>query len=96
MIAGFLPVTFHHEPWYIIEKIVALERPGLELCGRIFRSGQPEEGYYEEMVAMHWRNAEELEQIIDVIGSPTIDRVGREVSAATRLVIQYARPSVTY
>ncbi|NJC27510.1 hypothetical protein [Neolewinella antarctica] len=45
---------------------------------------------------MHWRNAEELEQIIDVIGSPTIDRVGREVSAATRLVIQYARPSVTY
>ena len=42
------------------------------------------------MAALHRSNARQLEEIISLIGYPTVDQVGQKVSAAAWLVIQHA------
>ncbi len=72
------------------EKIIELKNSDLELRDKLIQARQLGEGYHPEMEALHNRNAKALNAIIDTIGYPTIDKVGKEASEAAWLVIQHA------
>ena len=74
----------------IAEKIIELQNADLALRDKLVQSGQLGKGYNEEMKELHNRNAKILNDIIDTIGYPTIDKVGKEASEATWLVIQHS------
>lgn len=74
----------------IAEIIVGLKKADLELRDKLIHSGQLSDGYNEEMKELHNRNAKILNEIIDTIGYPTTDKVGKEASEATWLLIQHA------
>lgn len=74
----------------IAKEIIALQNADLELRTKLLKAGQMNDGYNPEMEAMHNRNAERLDKIIDQIGYPTIDKVGKEANEATWLVIQHS------
>lgn len=71
-------------------RIIAMRDADLALRDQLVRRGKLGRGYDEEMEQLHNRNAEELHRIIQAIGYPTIERVGREASAAAWLIIQHA------
>jgi hypothetical protein len=74
----------------IAEKIIKLKNADLEFRNKLILNGQLDDGYNEEMANLHNRNAEILNEIIDAIGYPTIDKVGREASEAAWLIIQHS------
>lgn len=74
----------------IAEQIINLKNADLELRDKLIQNGQLSEGYNEEMKQLHNRNAEKLNDIIDSIGYPTTDKVGKEASEAAWLVIQHS------
>ncbi len=74
----------------IAEIIIRLKNADLELRDRLILSGQLGEGYNEEMAKLHNKNAVILNNIIDKIGYPTIDKVGKQASEAAWLVIQHS------
>ena len=74
----------------IAHKIIRLKREDLQLRAELIRKGRLFNGYDKEMEKLHNRNAEILNDIINVIGYPTIDKVGEEASEAAWLVIQHA------
>ncbi|MCG8307584.1 MAG: hypothetical protein MI975_09355 [Cytophagales bacterium] len=74
----------------IAEKIIELKNADSELRDRLVQNGQLGEGYNEEMEKLHNRNAEILNEIIDTIGYPTIDKVGKKASEASWLIIQHS------
>jgi len=74
----------------IAEKIIDLKNADLALRNKLVQSGQLSEGYNEEMKELHNRNAKILSDIIDTIGYPTIDKVGKEANEAAWLVIQHS------
>lgn len=73
----------------IAEIIVGLKNADLELRDKLIQSGQLSDGYNEEMKELHNKNAKILNEIIDTIGYPTTDKVGKEASEATWLIIQH-------
>jgi len=79
----------------IAEKIIELKNADLKLRARLIQNAQHSEGYNEEMEALHNANAKKLNEIIDRIGYPTSDELGKEASEAAWLVIQHsiAQPS---
>ena len=74
----------------IAERIIELKNVDLEFRDKLIENGQLGEGYNEEMEKIHIKNAEILNQIIDKIGYPTVDKVGKEASEAAWLVIQHS------
>ena len=74
----------------IAEKIIELKNFDLALRNKLVQSGQLSEGYNQEMKELHDINAKILDDIIDSIGYPTIDKVGKEANEATWLVIQHS------
>jgi hypothetical protein len=74
----------------IAKKIIDLKNADLVVRDKLLKSGQLSEGYNEEMKELHNRNAKTLNDIIDAIGYPTIDKVGKEANEATWLVIQHS------
>ena len=74
----------------LIETIIELKQKDLELRARLIQNGQLCKGYNEEMSKLHSSNAKKLNEIIDSIGYPTIDKVGNEASEAAWLVIQHS------
>lgn len=74
----------------IAETIIALKNADLACRERLIQNGQIGQGYHEEMKYLHNKNASILNDIIDTIGYPTINKVGTEASEATWLVIQHA------
>ena len=72
------------------ERIIELKNADLELRDRLVQNGQLGKGYNQEMKKLHNRNAEILYEIIDTIGYPTIDKVGKEANEAAWLIIQHA------
>lgn len=74
----------------IAEIIIDLKNADLALRGKLVNSGQLSEGYNDEMKELHNKNAKILNDVIDTIGYPTIDKVGKEASEASWLVIQHA------
>ncbi len=74
----------------IVENITDLKNADLALREKLIQSGQLSNGYNEEMKELHNRNAKILSDIIDTIGYPTIDKVGKEANEAAWLVIQHS------
>ena len=74
----------------IAKKIIELKNADYELRDRLVQNRQVGEGYNEEMKELHNRNAEILNEIIDTIGYPTIDTVGKKACEAAWLVIQHS------
>jgi hypothetical protein len=74
----------------IAEKIIDLKNADLELRDKLIQNKQLGEGYSEEMEKLHGSNAKILNEIIDRIGYPTIDKVGKEASEASWLIIQHS------
>jgi hypothetical protein len=74
----------------IAEKIIDLKNADLALRNKLVQSGQLSEGYNKEMKELHNRNAKILSDIIDTIGYPTLDKVGKEANEAAWLVIQHS------
>ncbi|MBK7969905.1 MAG: hypothetical protein IPK08_13710 [Bacteroidetes bacterium] len=74
----------------IAEKIIELKNTDLALREKLAKSGGLSEGYNEEMKELHNKNANILNDIIDAIGYPTFDKVGKEASDATWLIIQHS------
>lgn len=74
----------------IAEIIVGLKNADLALRDKLILNGQQSIGYNEEMKELHNRNAKILCDIIDKIGYPTTDKVGKEASEAAWLVIQHS------
>jgi hypothetical protein len=74
----------------IAEIIIGLKNADLEFRDKLIQSGQLSDGYNEEMKELHNRNAKTLNEIIDKIGYPTTEKVGKEASEATWLVIQHS------
>jgi hypothetical protein len=74
----------------IAERIIDLKNEDLKLRDRLVKNRQLGEGYNDEMEKLHNRNAEVLNTIIDTIGYPTIDIVGKDASEAAWLVIQHS------
>ncbi|SMD42541.1 hypothetical protein SAMN00777080_1101 [Aquiflexum balticum DSM 16537] len=74
----------------IAKKIIDLKNADLALREKLVQNGQLGEGYNEEMKELHNRNARALNDFIEVIGYPTIDKVGPEANEAAWLVIQHA------
>jgi len=74
----------------IAQKIIDLKNADLALRDELLKSGQLNDGYSEAIRKLHNSNAKTLNVIIDNIGYPTIDKVGREANEAAWLVIQHA------
>lgn len=74
----------------IAEKIIELKNTDLTLREKLAKSGELSEGYNEEMKLLHNKNANILNEIIDTIGYPTIDKVGKEANEAAWLIIQHS------
>ena len=74
----------------IADKIISLKNADFTLRGKLIKSGELSAGYNEKMKAMHNHNAQVIDEIIDDIGYPTIDKVGEEASEAAWLIIQHA------
>lgn len=74
----------------IAEKIIELQHKDLELRNQLIQNGQLGNGYNKEMEKLHHSNADVLNGIINAIGYPTIDKVGKEGSEAAWLVIQHS------
>ena len=74
----------------IAKTIIGLRNADLALRDKLVMSGQLGDGYNKEMADLHNKNAEILNDIIDKIGYPTIEKVGKEAGEATWLVIQHS------
>lgn len=74
----------------IIKQIIALKKADLALRDQLIENKQLGKGYHPAMEELHIRNAETLNQIIDTIGYPTPQKVGKEASQAAWLVVQHA------
>src|SRR5690606_31586958 len=74
----------------IAYKIIELKNADLALRDKLIQNGRLSEGYNEDMQEMHNKNAKTLNDIIETIGYPTIDKIGKEASEATWLIIQHS------
>lgn len=74
----------------IAEEIIELKNADLELRDKLIQSGKLFDGYNQEMEVLHNKNAEILNEIIEKIGYPTIEKVGEEANEAVWLVIQHS------
>ncbi|MFP7658094.1 DUF6624 domain-containing protein [Chryseobacterium proteolyticum] len=75
---------------HFAERIIELKNEDLELRDQLIKRGELGEGYHKEMEQLHSRNAKKLNDIMDIIGYPGIDKVGKEASEAAWLIIQHA------
>lgn len=75
---------------HIAHIITDLKERDLRLRDVLIRKGTLSDGYHPAMEELHNRNAKTLNDLIDRIGYPTEDKVGKEASEAAWLVIQHA------
>jgi Family of unknown function (DUF6624) len=74
----------------IANQIIDLKKKDLQLRDELIGSGKLSDRYDKAMEELHNRNANMLNDIIDQIGYPTLDKVGKEASEAAWLVIQHS------
>lgn len=74
----------------IAGRIIEMKKKDLELREKLIQNGILSKGYNKNMAKLHNRNAEELSKIIDSIGYPTVEKVGKEGSEAAWLIIQHS------
>ncbi len=74
----------------IAQKIIDLKNADLALREKLAQNGKLGKGYDAEMEKLHNQNAFMLDEIMEEIGYPTIEKVGKEAHEATWLIIQHA------
>lgn len=74
----------------IADKIIELKNADLELRDKLIKHGKLNDGYNAEMESMHNSNAKILDKIIEDIGYPSTDKLGKEASDSAWLIIQHA------
>ena len=74
----------------IPEIIIRLQNADLELREKLISEGKLGEGYNKEMENLHNQNAEVLNQIVNIIGFPTVEKVGNHSAYSAWLVIQHS------
>ncbi|SHL32534.1 DUF6624 domain-containing protein [Flavobacterium chilense] len=72
------------------ERIIELKNADLKLRESLIEKKELSDGYNKEIEKLHNKNAQLLNDIIDTIGYPTIDKVGTEASEAAWLIIQHS------
>lgn len=73
----------------IAKEIIELRNADFELRQTLIANRKLSKGYDKEMANLHNKNADVLNEIINRIGYPTIDKVGLEAYEAAWLVIQH-------
>jgi len=71
-------------------QIIKLKNDDLKLRDRLIQNNELSDGYNKEMEVLHNENADRLNEIINKIGYPTIEKVGKEANDAAWLVIQHS------
>lgn len=74
----------------IAAKIIELKNADLALRDKLVQNGKLSESYDVAMKSLNNENAKILDNIINAIGYPTIDKVGEEANEASWLIIQHA------
>lgn len=74
----------------IAKELITLAAYDLAVRERLLKENKLTQGYNLEMEAVHKANASRLSEIIDVIGWPTISKVGDEASEAAWLIVQHS------
>jgi hypothetical protein len=74
----------------IADNLIEMQNADLACREKLVQNGQLGEGYNEEMKELHEKNAKILNNIIDTIGYPTIDKVGIKANEAAWLIIQHS------
>ena len=74
----------------ISKRILGLKEKDDKLRAKLIENGTLSNGYNQEMKAIHDRNVKELNRIIDEIGFPTSEKLGKEASNAAWLIIQHS------
>ena len=74
----------------IADNLIEMQNADLACREKLVQNGQLGEGYNEEMKELHEINAKILNNILDTIGYPTIDKVGIKANEAAWLIIQHS------
>lgn len=74
----------------IAKLIIDLKDADLRFREKLIKEKKLSEGYNNEMETLHIKNAEKLNEIIDEIGFPTIEKVGIDASESAWLIIQHS------
>ena len=74
----------------IADNLIEMQNADLACREKLVQNGQLGEGYNEEMKKLHEKNAKILNNILDTIGYPTIDKVGIKANEAAWLIIQHS------
>jgi len=74
----------------IAHQIIALKDADLQLRNELIQRGELHEGYHPEMEQLHVANAVVMQEIVDTIGFPNEQKVGKEASEAAWLVVQHS------
>lgn len=72
------------------QEIIELQNADLKLRDKLIQNGQLFDGYNKEMETLHNKNADILNNIIEKIGYPTVEKVGKAANEAAWLVIQHS------
>jgi hypothetical protein len=71
-------------------ELLELSEYDLSVRDRLLKENKLSGGYHPEMESVHRYNAQKLREIIQLIGFPTILKVGKEANKAAWLIIQHA------
>lgn len=74
----------------IAAKIIELKNADLACRDKLVQKGKLSESYDVAMKSLHNENAKILDTIINAIGYPTTDKVGKEANEAAWLIIQHS------
>jgi hypothetical protein len=66
----------------IADLILMMKNADLAFRDKLIKSGELSNGYNAEMEQIHNDNSVKLDEIINTIGYPTIDKVGKEANEA--------------
>lgn len=71
-------------------ELIERQQYDVDVRQRLNSEGKLSGGYNPEMELVHLDNARRLQEIIDQIGWPTQEQVGKEASQAAWLIVQHA------
>ncbi|MCZ8197518.1 MAG: hypothetical protein O9267_07920 [Flavobacterium sp.] len=74
----------------VANDLIKLKNTDLELREKLIEKKKLSQGYDVEMENLHISNAKKLNEIIDKVGFPTIEKVGIEANESAWLIIQHS------
>jgi len=74
----------------IAQTLVQMQKADLTLREQLIQENKLFEGYNETMEALHNQNADQMAAIMEQIGYPTPEKVGKEAAEAAWLIVQHA------